>query len=283
MNRSMLSALIRRLGGLGGLGGCEYPSCYTIMLHPARRMCGIIRVYVEKSLHMKTKHGSHIRAMKLMRIGKNQEAMMLLEPVVHMNDFALMLYIDILLFGRQGIECNIDKCERLLYQRLGIDDNAEIDRAILLNLRIQCHDPNLLGLLYLLRKLNPLKYTCCWIDSVIVNAHLLVWSRGCLYGELAMMCTMMFERRCYARHLKDDELVKFKNDMVFGRADEGCWYKNYASLARQINEKYNHPFSQCFLIKNLKYKYDQEVVPPEILCEMVSAKQKALLQGFIEE
>jgi hypothetical protein len=37
------------------------------------------------------------------------------------------------------------------------------------------------------------------------------------------------------------------------------------------------------LIKNLKYKYDQEVVPPEILCEMDSVKQKALLQGFNEE
>jgi hypothetical protein len=266
---SMQNALIRRLGGSWNT------SCYTIMPYHARQMCGIIRVYVEKSLHMKTEHGSHIRAMKLMRIGKNQEAMMLLEPVIHMNDFALMLYIDILLFGRQGIECNIDECEKLLYQRLGIDDNAEIDRAILLNLRIQCHDPNLLGLLYLLRKLNPLKYTCCWIDSVIVNAHLLVWSRGCLYGELATMCTMMFERRCYARHLKDDELVKFKNSVFFV-------YENYASLARQINEKYNHPFAQCFLIKNLKYKYDQQVVPPEILCEMDSAKQKAFLQGFIE-
>jgi len=93
----------------------------------------------------------------------------------------------------------------------------------------------------------------------------------------------MLERRFYARHLKDDELVKFKNDMVFGTTDEGCHYENFASLARQINDKYNHPFAQCFLIKNLKYKYDQEVVPPEILCEMDSVKQKALLQGFNEE
>jgi hypothetical protein len=276
----MQNALIQRLGGLGGSWNT---SCYTIMPYHARRLCGIIGVYVEKSLHMKTKHGSHIRAMKLMRIGKNQEAMMLLEPVVHMNDFALMLYIDILLFGRQGIERNIDKCEQLLYQRFGIDNSTEIDITSLLNLRIQYHDPNLLGLLYLLRKFEPIKYTCSWKGSMIVNAHLLAWSRGSLYGELAMMSTLMIERRCYVRELKDDVLVKFKTDVFFGTADEGCRYENYASLARQINDKYNHPFAQCFLIKNLKYKYDQQVVPPEILCEMDHFKQKALLQGFNEE
>ena len=282
----MQNDLIRRLGGT------RNTSCYTIMPHPAQQMCVIIRDYVEKSLHMKTVHGSHIRAMKLMRIGKNQEAMMLLEPVIHVNHFAFILYIDILLFGRQGIPRNIVKCEQLLYQRFGIDNSTEIDRTILLNLRIQCHDPNLLGLLYLLRKLNPVKYTPCWKDSVIVNAHLLALSRGCLYGDLAMMCTLMIERRCCVKELKeyvlvnelkDDILVKFKTGVFFGKADEGCRYKNYASLARQINDKYNHPFAQCFLIKKIKFTYDQHIVPSEIACEMDRVKQKALMQGFNEE
>lgn len=279
----MHNALIQRLGGL------RNTSCYTIMPHPAQQMCVRIRDYVEKSLHMKTVHGVHIRAMKLMRIGQNQEAMMLLEPVIHVNHFAFILYIDILLFGRVGIPCNIVKCEQLLYQRFGIDDNTDVEMTGLLNLGIQYHDPNLLGLLYLLRKLKPVKYTPYRKDSIIENAHLLAWSRGCLYGDLAMMCTLMIERRCYlrelkeyvlVRELKDDVLVKFTTGVFFGKADEGCRKKNYVSLAQQINDKYNHPLAQWYLIKNIKFTYDHQIVPPEIACEMDRVKQKALMQGF---
>lgn len=270
----MQNALIQRLCGL------RNTSWYTIMPHPAQQMYKMMRDYVKNSLFMKTVHGVHIRAMKLMRIGQNQEAMVLLEPVIHVNHFAFILYIDILLFGRVGIPRNFNKCEQLLYQRFGIDDNTEVEMTSLLNLRIQYHDPNLLGLLYLLRKFNPVKYTPFWEESVIVNAHLLAWSRGCLYGDLAMMCTLMIERRSYVRKLKDDVLVKFKTGVFLGTADEGCRYKNYASLAQQINDKYNHPFAQCFLIKNIKNTYDNQIVPPEIVCEMDHFKQKALMQGF---
>jgi hypothetical protein len=98
-----------------------------------------------------------------------------------------------------------------------------------------------------------------------------------------MMITIMIERRFYVRQLKDDVLVKFKTGVFLGTADEGCRYKNHASLARQIIDKYNHPFAQCFLIKNIKYTYDNQIVPPEILCEMDHIKQKALSQGFNEE
>jgi len=270
----MQNALIQRLGGL------RNTSCYTIMLHPAQQMCVIIRDYVEKSLSMKTVRGVHIRAMKLMRIGQNKEAMMLLEPAIHVNHFAFILYIDILLFGRVGIPRNLDKCEQLLYQRFGIDDKTEVEMTSLLNLRIQYHDPNLLGLLYLLRKLNPVKYQSKWNGAIIVNAHLLAWSRGSLYGELAMMSTMMFERRFYVRQLKDDVLVKFKTGVFLGTANEGSLYENYTSLARQINDKYNHPFAQWYLIKNIKFTYDHQIVPPEIACEIDRVKQKALMQGF---
>jgi hypothetical protein len=263
----MQNALIQHLAGLGNTSWC------TIMRHPAQQMCVIIRDYVEKSLSMKTVRGVHIHAMKLMRIGKNQEAIMLLEPAIHVNHFAFILYIDILLFGRVGIPRNLDKCEQLLYQRFGIDNSTEIDITSLLNLRIQYHEPNLLGLLYLLRKFEPIKYTCSWKGSTIVNAHLLAWSRGSLYGELAMMSTLRIERRCYVRVLKDDVPIEFKTGALWG-----C----RISLAREINDKYNHPFAQCFLIKNLKYTYEFQSVPPEIACEIDSVKQKALLQGFNE-
>jgi hypothetical protein len=247
-----------------------------------KQMYERLRDYIEKSSHKNTVHGVHIHAMKLMRNGQNKKVMMLLEPAIHMNHSAFILYLDILLFGRVGILPDLQKCEQLLYRRLGIDDNAVIYMTKLLNLRDQHYDPNLFGLLYLLRKFNPIKYTCFWKESATVNAHLLAWSRESLYGELALLCTIMIDRRHYVKLLGNDDIITFKTSVSFGTKDDGCPYDNYASLARQIDNKYKHPFAQHLLIKNLKLKYDKQVVPPEILCEMNIAKQKASLQGFDE-
>jgi hypothetical protein len=262
---------------------CRNMPYFTIQSYKAHRMLTLLNDYIAKSLHMNTVDGVHIRAMKLMRIGQNIQAMVLLEPAIYVNHFAFILYIDILLFGRVGIPRNLDKCEQLLYQRFGIDNSTEIDITSLLNLGIQYNDPNLLGLLYLLRKLEPKKYQSKWNDAVIVNAHLLAWSRGSLYGDLGMMITIMIERRFYVRQLKDDVLEEFKTGVFLGTAGEGCRYENYTSLARQINDKYNHPFAQNFLIKNLKHTYDNQNVPPNIVCEIDHIKQEASKQGFNEE
>ena len=258
------------------LCGSRNMSCLS---RDVKRMCEILGDYIAKSLHMKTVHGAHICAMKLMRNGRNKEAMMLLEPAIHVNHFAFILYLDILLFGRVGIPRDLHKCEQLLYRRLGIDDNTVIYMTKLLNLRDQHYDPNLFGLLYLLRNFDPIKYTCFWKESATVNAHLLAWSRESLYGELAILCTIMIERRHYVNLLGNDDMITFKTGVSFGTKDDGCPYDNYASLARQIDNKYKHPFAQYLLIKNLKLKYDKQVVPPEIAREMDLAKQKASLQG----
>ena len=83
-----------------------------------KQMYERLRDYIAKSLRKNTVHGAHIRAMKLMRNGRNKEAMMLLEPAIHVNHFAFILYLDILLFGRVGIPRDLHKCEQLLYRRL---------------------------------------------------------------------------------------------------------------------------------------------------------------------
>ena len=273
--RGIIQKTLQELCGSGVCG-------HTILPRNAQRMCNILGDYIAKSLHKNTVYGAHIRAMNLMRNGRNKEAIMLLEPAIHVNHSAFILYLDILLFGRVGIPPDLHKCEQLLYRRLGIDYNAVIYMTNLLNLRDQHHDPNLFGLLYLLRKFNPIKYACFWKESATVNAHLLAWSRESLYGELAILCTIMIERRHYVKLLGNDDMITFKTGVSFGTKDDGCPYDNNASLARQIDNKYKHPFAQYLLIKNLEKKYDKQVVPPEILCEMDIAKQKASLQGFNE-
>jgi hypothetical protein len=215
------------------------PSVKTIAQWKSREHLVVMQKYIVSMLNQRSLLGIHIPAIKLMRCGQNQEALMLLEPAINENDFALQLYIDIRLIGRKGIRRDIDRCEQLLFRRLGITDN--LDMTSLLNLCERCQNSNLLGLLHLLLLYNGNRH-----NDAKLNAHLLLWSEGSLYGTLALLCTFDIELRHYKKLLKDDE-DKEKIDKYRSLSPD----VRKISQPQEIVKHYKHPLAQLILARNL--------------------------------
>ncbi len=183
--------------------------------------------------------GVHIVAMKIMRYGRNQEALMRLEPAICKNDFALMLYIDLIFFGRIGITRDIGRCEHLLFQRIGIDTDTNMTKLLELHQNATIC-PNIWGLLLLIRISKPIiSVTNVRTDFDTINANLFLWSEGSLYGTLAQLCLRLYEIETYEKLVEEKDKSVFKTLITNTRGYEST-QKRVDRLENHIR-LYNHP------------------------------------------
>lgn len=214
----------------------------------AMRMRMMVASYLSRKFIAKTPIAMHQRAMKLLSRGRCIEARDILQMNLGLYCQSAITFVDIHLFGRDGIEKDNGLCEKVLET---LSDDADGLRAILRIAQNKTSEP---------------------ID-IDKTALLLNKSRngGSIYGDLALlrMASFILRRfRMYGLVLCDQPVETMTREIVNVHRHPYTQLK-LATLLKRNYESY-------------WYYNDPEGVPQEVVDEVNALTKAAANQGFVK-
>lgn len=230
-----------------GTGTRDNDTNYRII---AMRMRMMVASYLSRKFIAKTPIAMHQRAMMLLSCGRCIEARDILQMNLGLYRQSAIIFVEIHLFGRDGIKKNNDLCEKVLET---LSDDADVDglRAILCIAQNKTSEP------------VDLDKTALLLDK----------SRngGSIYGDLALLRMVPF----ILRRFRKFGLVLSTQELE--------------TMTREVVNKHGHPYTQLKLATLLKRKYksywyynDTQGVPQEVVDEVNALTEAAAKQGFKE-